>query len=55
MSRMTNGEYRHDGSKIWLILQAKIAVKDEYTFDFLEMGLEHTEQELELGLINNGR
>jgi predicted nuclease of restriction endonuclease-like (RecB) superfamily len=36
-------------------LQAKLAVKDEYTFDFLEMGLEHSEQELELGLINNVR
>ncbi len=36
-------------------LQAKLAVKDEYTFDFLEMGLEHSEQELEIGLINNVR
>lgn len=36
-------------------LQAKLAVKDEYTFDFLEMGLEHSEQELEMGLINNIR
>ena len=36
-------------------LQAKLAVKDEYTFDFLEMGLEHSEHELELGLINNVR
>ena len=36
-------------------IQAKLAVKDEYTFDFLEMGLEHSEQELELGLINNVR
>lgn len=35
--------------------QAKFAVKDEYTFDFLEMGIEHSEQELELGLINNIR
>jgi predicted nuclease of restriction endonuclease-like (RecB) superfamily len=34
-------------------LQAKLAVKDEYTFDFLEMGIEHSEQELERGLINN--
>jgi len=36
-------------------VQAKFAVKDEYTFDFLEMGLEHSERELELGLINNVR
>lgn len=37
------------------LLQAKLAVKDEYTFDFLEMGLEHSEHELEMGLINNIR
>lgn len=36
-------------------LQAKLAVKDEYTFDFLQMGLEHSEHELEIGLINNVR
>lgn len=36
-------------------VQAKFAVKDEYTFDFLEMGIEHSERELELGLINNVR
>lgn len=35
--------------------QAKLAIKDEYTFDFLEMGIEHSEQELEIGLINNIR
>ena len=27
--------------------QAKLAVKDEYTFDFLELGDEHSEIELE--------
>jgi predicted nuclease of restriction endonuclease-like (RecB) superfamily len=27
--------------------QAKLAVKDEYTFDFLELGEEHSERELE--------
>jgi predicted nuclease of restriction endonuclease-like (RecB) superfamily len=27
--------------------QAKLAVKDEYTFDFLELGNEHSERELE--------
>jgi predicted nuclease of restriction endonuclease-like (RecB) superfamily len=27
--------------------QAKLAVKDEYTFDFLELGEEHSEKELE--------
>ncbi len=39
-------EYRH---------QAKLAVKDEYNFDFLELGNEHSEYELELGLINKIR
>jgi predicted nuclease of restriction endonuclease-like (RecB) superfamily len=32
--------------------QAKLAVKDEYTFDFLEMGEEHSEMELERALIS---
>jgi predicted nuclease of restriction endonuclease-like (RecB) superfamily len=31
--------------------QAKLAVKDEYTFDFLELGEEHSEMELEQALI----
>lgn len=31
--------------------QAKLAVKDEYTFDFLELGEEHSEMELERALI----
>ena len=31
--------------------QAKLAVKDEYTFDFLELGGEHDETELEKALI----
>ncbi len=31
--------------------QAKLAVKDEYTFDFLEMGDDHSERELEKSLI----
>ena len=35
--------------------QAKLAVKDEYTFDFLELGEEHSEREFELALINNIR
>jgi predicted nuclease of restriction endonuclease-like (RecB) superfamily len=30
---------------------AKLAVKDEYTFDFLDLGEEHSERELERGLI----
>jgi predicted nuclease of restriction endonuclease-like (RecB) superfamily len=34
-------------------LQAKLAVKDEYNYDFLEMGVEHSEAELEVGLIRN--
>ena len=32
--------------------QAKLAVKDEYTFDFLELGEEHSERELELAIIS---
>jgi predicted nuclease of restriction endonuclease-like (RecB) superfamily len=35
--------------------QAKLAVKDEYTFDFLELGEEHSEKELEFALINKIR
>lgn len=31
--------------------QAKLAVKDEYTFDFLELGDRHSERELERALI----
>jgi len=33
-------------------LQAKLAVKDEYTFDFLELSNEHSEIELERALLN---
>lgn len=35
--------------------QAKFAVKDEYCFDFLELGSGHSEAELENGLIENIR
>jgi len=35
--------------------QAKLAVKDEYSFDFLELNDEHNERELEIGLINKIR
>jgi predicted nuclease of restriction endonuclease-like (RecB) superfamily len=35
--------------------QAKLAVKDEYNFDFIEMGIEHSEAELEAGILNNIR
>lgn len=35
--------------------QAKLAVKDEYTFDFLELGEEHSEKELETELLDNVR
>jgi len=31
--------------------QAKLALKDDYTFDFLELGAAHSERELELALI----
>ena len=33
--------------------QAKLAVKDDYTFDFLELGEEHSERELESSIVNN--
>ena len=36
-------------------LQAKLAVKDEYNFDFLEMGIEHSEAELEAAIVNKIR
>lgn len=39
-------KYRH---------QAKLAVKDSYNFDFLDLGKEYDERQLELGLINNIR
>ncbi len=35
--------------------QAKLAIKDEYTFDFAELSPEYSEHELELQLINNIR
>lgn len=35
--------------------QAKLAVKDHYTFDFLELANEHSEHQLELELIKNIR
>jgi len=35
--------------------QAKLAVKDEYNFDFLELDEDHSEHQLEFGLINKIR
>jgi predicted nuclease of restriction endonuclease-like (RecB) superfamily len=35
--------------------QAKLAVKDDYNFDFMEMGLDYSEAQLEAGIINNIR
>ncbi len=35
--------------------QAKLAVKDEYLFDFLELGEEHSEKKLERALLENVR
>ena len=35
--------------------QAHLAVKDEYTFDFLNLSAEHSESELEMALIQNIR
>jgi len=31
--------------------QAKLAVKDEYTFDFLDLADEHSERQLEMAII----
>ena len=36
-------------------LQARLAVKDDYNFDFIEMGIEHSEAELEAGIVKNIR
>ncbi|KAI4450767.1 putative nuclease YhcG [Eubacterium plexicaudatum ASF492] len=36
-------------------VQAKLAVKDEYTFDFAELSPEYSEHELEMQLVNNIR
>ncbi|MDQ1266932.1 MAG: hypothetical protein QG635_2085 [Bacteroidota bacterium] len=44
--RVLPGDYKH---------QANLAVKDHYTFDFLELAGEHSERELESALINNIR
>ena len=33
--------------------QAKLAVKDEYIFDFMELSEQHSERELEISLIDN--
>lgn len=35
--------------------QAKLAVKDTYSFDFLELGDQHSERDLEIGLVNKIR
>ena len=35
--------------------QAKLAIKDEYTFDFMELSEQHSEKELEQSLVNNMR
>jgi len=35
--------------------QAILAVKDEYSFDFLNLGVEHSESQLETALVNNIR
>lgn len=34
-------------------LEAKLSVKDEYVFDFLELGEEHSEHELERAIVQN--
>lgn len=36
-------------------IQAKLAVKDEYTFDFAELSPEYSKHELEMQLVNNIR
>jgi predicted nuclease of restriction endonuclease-like (RecB) superfamily len=35
--------------------QAILAIKDEYTFDFMDLSNEHSERQLELALVNNVR
>ena len=35
--------------------QAKLAIKDDYNFEFIEMGIQHSEAEFELGLLKNIR
>ncbi|MDR1239393.1 MAG: DUF1016 domain-containing protein, partial [Treponema sp.] len=35
--------------------QAVLAVKDEYTFDFMDLVDEHSERQLESALVNNVR
>ena len=37
------------------ITQAKLAIKDEYIFDFMELSEQHSEKELEQSLVNNMR
>lgn len=36
-------------------IQAKLAIKDEYTFDFAELSPEYSKHELEMQLVNNIR
>jgi predicted nuclease of restriction endonuclease-like (RecB) superfamily len=36
-----------------MLPEAKLAVKDEYAFDFLELGEEHSEYELEQAILKN--
>lgn len=36
-------------------IQAKMAIKDEYSFDFAELSPEYSEHELEMQLVNNIR
>jgi predicted nuclease of restriction endonuclease-like (RecB) superfamily len=38
-----------------LSAQASLAIKDEYTFDFLELAEQHSERQLELALLKNVR
>ena len=37
------------------VAKAKLAIKDEYTFDFAELSPEYSEHELEMQLVNNVR
>lgn len=36
-------------------VQEKLAVKDEHTFDFVELSPEYSEHDLEMQLVNNVR
>ncbi len=50
---MTSQENFERNLPFQMIPEAKLAIKDEYTFDFLELGEDHSERELERALSKN--